>query len=333
MLEVTTSYTIEKFQEINFYSKPCILEENVINKIKKLEEEIKKYIESTTDVAEKTKTYEVNKYDKKNRLGKYDKRSYNSLDDIGNWNSTKMLKITPKIVKEGTEKYMDEIRISLNKLSNKNIDFLKDQIINTIEKILENTQDKEEDIKKISKIIFDTAISNKFFSELYADIYNILNKKFDIIFKNQIISIIENYKESINDIIYVDSNKDYDAYCAYIKKNDIRKASTTFIVHLLKKQILPTNDVMGVILYLEDLVCSYAEQDGRNNEIEEIVENLFILITQCHSELKDIQLWTEEIIENIFKLSKLRKTDVAKYKSMTNRATFKLMDIIDSIKK
>jgi hypothetical protein len=207
----------------------------------------------------------------------------------------------------------------------------QEQIIQNIEKILEETQDKGQDINKIAKIIFDTAVSNKFYSELYADLYNNLIAKFDTVFKDQLGDLLNNYKVSINDINFVDPNKDYDGYCEYTKKNDVRKAITTFIVNLVKKNILSETDILDIIMYLEDLVFKYAEEEGRTNELEEIVENLFILITQSEAVLTNAEFWLEKIIPNIHELSKLRKKDASKYKSMTSRATFKLMDIIDKL--
>jgi hypothetical protein len=269
--------------------------------------------------------------EKKSRFIKHEKKPIISIEDINDWNSGKTFKVTTKVVKEGTEKLLTDIRISLNKLSNKNMETQQEQIIQNIEKILEETQDKVQDINKIAKIIFDTAVSNKFYSELYADLYNNLIAKFDTVFKDQLGDLLNNYKVSINDINFVDPNKDYDGYCEYTKKNDVRKAITTFIVNLVKKNILSETDILDIIMYLEDLVFKYAEEEGRTNELEEIVENLFILITQSEAVLTNAEFWLEKIIPNIHELSKLRKKDASKYKSMTSRATFKLMDIIDKL--
>jgi hypothetical protein len=334
------SYSLDEYQDIVFKNVVCELPPDVLNIIKELEQLI---IQSLTNVAscnetgEKftKKTFETtpfSKYiEKKNRFMKHEKKPIISIDNIDDWNSGKTFKIAPKIVKEGTEKLLNDIRVSLNKLSNKNMETQQEQIMQNISMILEETTNKEEDIKKIAKTIFEIAISNKFYSELYADLYKNLITKFDTVFKEQLGDLLDNYKASINNINFVDPNTDYDGYCGYTKTNDVRKAITAFIVNLVKKKILQEEEITEIIIYLEGLVFKYSEEQNRTNELEEIIENLFILITQIESVLNNSEFWLDKIIPNIHELSKLRKTDSTKYASMTNRATFKLMDIIDKL--
>jgi len=332
-----TAYSLDEYQDIIFRGFSYSLPVEVLEIIQELEKIVNQTTPINYENCEKNtkRPFDAAPFskfiDKKSRFIRHEKKPIVSIEDINDWNSGKTFKVVSKIVKEGTEKMFDDIRISLNKLSNKNMETQKEQIIQNIEKILEETQDKNQDINKIAKFIFDTAVSNKFYSELYADLYNNLIVKFDTVFKEQINELLNNYKLSINDIHFMDPNTDYDGYCEYTKKNDVRKAVTTFIVNLVKKNILSEADILDIILYLEDLVFKYAEEDSRTNELEEIIENLFILITQSESLLTNVEFWSEKIIPDIHELSKLRKKDASKYKSMTSRATFKLLDIIDKL--
>jgi hypothetical protein len=95
--------------------------------------------------------------------------------------------------------------------------------------------------------------------------------------------------------------------------------------------VLDEKSILETILYLEDMILKYAEDLSRTNEVEEITENLFILITQSISVLKNTEEWKEKIIPTIHHLSKLKKENTQKYPSMSNRATFKYMDILDSL--
>lgn len=339
MVSEFNKYSLDEYQNILFSGISYQLPEAVIKTIEELEVIITQIATNAGESFEKSdkRMYESGgssgKYiEKRNRFSKFEKKMNTSVEDVADWNSGKTFKIVPKVVKEGVEKLLDDIRISLNKLSNKNFETQQEQITQNIQKILEETENKEDDIKKITKTIFDTAVSNKFYSELYADLYNKLIKSFDVVFKEQLGDLINNYKKSINEIFYVDPNKDYDGYCEYTKKNDMRKAVTAFIVNLVKKQILIDNDVLDIVIYLEDLVMQYATEDARTNEIEEIVENLFILITQSNSLLENTDMWQSKIIPRVNELSKIQKLDSAKYKSMTMRASFKLMDILDKLK-
>ena len=167
-------------------------------------------------------------------------------------------------------------------------------------------------------------------SELYAQLYKELTEIFEV-FKSRLENLFEIYKTSLSNIVYINPNDDYNGYCGYTKTNDIRKALTAFIVNLMKVGVLPPELVFDMVQYMISTVFVYAAEGNRTNEVEEITENLFILMSQSNSELYQYQVWTEDIIPKIHDLSKLRKTEGAKYPSMTNRATFKYMDILDNL--
>ena len=259
-----------------------------------------------------------------------EKKQRVSVEEIDNWNVGKSFKVVPKVVKEGTEKIITEIRMALNKITLKNIETQKDTIVNLITKVTEESENMEEDMKKIARTIFDIASSNKILSELYAELYKQLMSHFDI-FQEKIMDLIENYKGSLNEIHYMDPNVDYDAFCKYNKTNDMRKAMTTFIVNLLKKGILHETTLLDTIIYIEDMIFKYSSEKDRTNEVEEITENLFILISQTVNIFKDVDEWGEKIIPKIHELSKLKKNNGNLYPSMSNRASFKYMDILDSL--
>ena len=107
---------------------------------------------------------------------------------------------------------------------------------------------------------------------------------------------------------------------------------TTFIINLAKNQAINESDVLNIILYLEELVITYSEEPDKSPVVEEITENIFIFITQGNKMMNKTAIWKDKIIPNIHAISKLRKTDSAKYKSMSSRATFKFMDMIDELK-
>lgn len=249
----------------------------------------------------------------------------NTADE--NWNTGKTIKITPKLVTEESDKTINEIRSALNKLSPKNIEVQREIIVTNIRTVMDMD---DESVEKIAKLIFDIASSNKFMSELYAQLYKELTEIFDV-FKSRLENLFDIYKTSLNDIVYVNPNDDYNGYCKYTKTNDIRKALTTFIVNLMKNGVLEAELVFDMTQYMIASVFKYASEENRTNEVEEITENLFILMSQSDAELNHYEVWTEDIIPKIHQLSKLRKTEGVKYPSMTNRASFKYMDILDNL--
>lgn len=337
----TKQYSLDEIQIIkqNMHESN-ILSSVILQKIKELY--IISQVDAENDNTEKSHTHVYRKFIEKNNGSRENnerrtnkpfverKRTTNGFENE-NWNVGKTFKATPKIVKEGADKIITDIRMTLNKFTNKNYDAQCNIITQLIQDIIDiDVESTEEQTYKISKIIFDIASSNKVLSVLYAKLYKHLINVFHG-FKTNITDLLKNYKQSFDEIHYIDPNKDYDGYCRYTKTNDTRKAMTFFIINLMCNEVLDEKSILETILYLEEMILKYAEEVNRTNEVEEITENLFILITQSISVLKNTEEWTEKIIPTIHHLSKLKKENSQKYPSMSNRATFKYMDILDSL--
>ena len=101
----------------------------------------------------------------------------------------------------------------------------------------------------------------------------------------------------------------------------------------MKNNVIAETDVINILVHLEEIVIRLSEEDDKSFIIEEITENIFILITENKKRLHKFDIWNTIIIPNIHTISTLRKNDINKYKSMTGRATFKYMDIIDELAK
>ena len=305
---MTAYYTISDFSKFN---SRLILPDEVAQSIKTLTNSI-----VSTEDASAT----VNKSVKPRQSKPIEHRSR----DADDWSAVRSYKVTKIEVKEGTDKTIKDIRIALNKFSNKNADVQQQSIIQLINKVLEDSENKDDDAKKVINMIFDVVSSNEFYSVLYAKLYKDLIGVFPM-FAEKLTDIIENYKNSFNVIQLVDPNVDYDGYCAYVKSNDLRRAMTMFIVNLTKIKVLPEPEMLNIILFLENLIIKSAEETDKSVLIEETTENKITLNSHV--------IWKEQIIPNIHIISKLRKTDPVKYASMSNRAVFKYMDLIDNIKK
>jgi len=243
--------------------------------------------------------------------------------------------------KEGSDKIMNDIRICLNKISLKNYENNRDLIIQSIRELVENNH--MEDTEKIAHTIFEIASTNKFFSELYAELYKELIQQFSI-FKDILNQFILGFTETMKNIKYVDPNDNYDEYCKYNKKNDARKATSVFITNLVKKGIVDPSTFSRLILEIQEIMNVYMDEPNRINEVEEITENLFLLITQSFSILLNIynpvtlthnaELSAEEIdtTKSIFdKIDQFSQLKVKEKLSISSRAIFKYMDILDKI--
>jgi hypothetical protein len=250
-------------------------------------------------------------------------------EDWENIRKTIVFKPTKIIEKEGIEKILNDIRVALNKISVKNYDTQRDAIIENINNIMNSdNENMDNDMKLIVNSIFEIASNNKFLSELYADLYRELCNTFPE-FINIIDVFIAQYKDSIKEINYVEPTDDYDKYCNYNKTNDKRKSLSLFIVNLMKKGLVSKELLIDMIVHLQSLIFSYVDELNKNNEIEEITENLFIMITTSKPECFMEEKWNN-IVENITLCSKFKVKDK---KSISSRAIFKYMDILDALKK
>ncbi len=249
------------------------------------------------------------------------KKSRATLD----WEGAGSFKPTQIKSKEGIEKNIDEFRILLNKISSKNYETQKESIISKMEAIL--SLDSTEDPQKIAGIIFDIASTNKFYSELYADLYVELIGKFSI-FSELLDGFIQKYTDTLYKIHYVDHNVDYDGFCNYTKTNDLRKAMASFIINLMKKGVLEKQHIQSLITDIQKLLSKYMAEDDRTNEVDEIIENMFLFITMSKKELENGEEWGNNILPFVRTISKMKSKE---QKSLSSRAIFKCMDILDKL--
>jgi hypothetical protein len=247
------------------------------------------------------------------------------------WENVRVPEFKPTKIqtKEGIEKYINDFRILLNKISSKNYETQRDLIFIKLDEILSINEDNSNaDLEKVAATIFDIASANKFYSDLYADLYVDLMNKFEI-FDDLLGGLLDKYYESLKNIHYVDHNLDYDGFCNYTKTNDLRKAMASFIINLMKKDAVEKDKVLNLIFSIQVLANGYIESDNRVNEVDEIIENLFLLFTQSKSSLKMEEKWLSNVLPYIEQLSKLKSKDC---KSLSSRAVFKCMDILDNLK-
>lgn len=326
-------YTNEDIKQILFdgfdYSLPLNIETIILELASEIECMMStQALVTTTEYANERPYKKANQYSSVNK--KY-KTHHSKKTDNEDWESIRVVnpfKITKIDKKEGIDKLLNDIRICLNKITTKNYDTQKDQIIEYINNMVsENDENLLDDMTKVVKSIFDIASTNKYFSELYANLYKELCDKYPD-FKTVIEVYITEYKDGIREIIYVDSSIDYDKYCNYNKINDKRKALSLFIVNLMKQKLVNTVDFIELILYLQDLVFSYIDTPNKLNEVEEITENLFILITNSKADIANETKW-ESIVNNLTKCSQLKAKDKP---SISSRAIFKYMDVLDNLK-
>ena len=223
---------------------------------------------------------------------------------------------------------MNDIRASLNKISNKNYDTNRDIIIGLLNDLVsEKKENTETELAKIGNNIFDIASTNKFFSEIYANLYKDISEKFPEIFNSILLLFLEGFTNTMKTIRYVDQKENYDDFCKYNKENDKRKATSMFITNLVKNNVIEPQVLIQIIQTIQTNLNTYMNEENCINEVEEIIENIFILLTNNTTFLKSCE--NTEIIVFIQNLSKLKPKDLP---SISSRSIFKCLDIIDKLK-
>jgi hypothetical protein len=260
------------------------------------------------------------------------KKNKNRVSEITDedWETIRQFQTTTKHVSEGIQKNIENIRGYLNKMSEATFDKMVNEIKAEISQLIEH-ETTEENMMKIGYSIFSIASSNSFYSELYAKLFKILMNEYDIF--NKIFE--DNYKVFMNlfdNIEYVDPKKNYDKFCEYTKTNDNRRAMSLFLVNLMKNGVIEKEEILEIIKNLQKLIMKYISKPDKTNEVEELDENLYIIITNSSSQIKFGQdEHTENILKDIEFIS-LLKPKMKEYPSITNKTIFKHMDIITELK-
>jgi len=356
-------YSLDEFSVIKNNGFENKLEENVLNIIKKLTTDLGLTTTGSTQNNENTKyknSSEMNQRHSGSNNFKRSKLNAESINSNKDWERMRSFKTTKIEKKEGIDQTINDVRICLNKLSEMNYEIQRDTVFKYISTIMEEidvNQQENENLLKVTTIIFDIASTNKFYSELYAILYKELTEKFPI-FREIIITIISQYLEKIGKIQFVDSEKDYDKYCDNNKENDKRKATSTFLVNLMKLGLISVDEIMNILLMLQETVLSYVDQENKSYEVEEISENIYTYIStfvktieKRQNSSKDkkmsdvlidlidnikynfnditvLEKWNA-ILENIKLCSQYKQKE---HLSISSRTIFRYMDMLDILK-
>ena len=140
---------------------------------------------------------------------------------------------------------------------------------------------------------------------------------------------LHEYMNLFDTIEYVSPNIDYDKFCELNIVNEKRKAMSMFLTNLMIEDVVSIDKISEIIIQLHEKIITYLDIEDKSNNIEELSENNYIFITSGYWQLKKHDKW-DTILDNITYLSKLKKN---MHPSISHKAIFKNMDIIDFAKK
>lgn len=305
---MTVIYSLSKFYSLKNKDYENILSQEVLN-------DISDFL-SKLNITDTKKNIKQEKYKKKDTI---------------NWEQVRDFKPT-KITEtlNSFDKILNDLRISLNKISNKNLDLHKSQIEEKIDNVLNNLNTNE-NLNELSRIVFDISSTNQFFSILYATLYKDLIKKY-VFLKDNLNTYINEYKESLKNIKYIEPDKNYNDYCNYNKINDKNKSITLFLINLAKLDILDFSTIEEIVVFLQNRILENNNEKNYVNENEEYIEVLYIIITSNIAKSFN-KAWNESVISNVEGISNIKSNDNNGYLSISSRAKFRCKDIIEFLQK
>lgn len=205
------------------------------------------------------------------------------------------------------------VRGILNRITKTNFNEIAKELITILKPL------SDEELLELGNEIIEISTGNFFYSNLYALLFIELKQSISIVQ-----TILENgfqeYIKMFKDIKYIDAKEDYDLFCEYNRLKEVRKSKTSFFVNLFKNKCFPKEQLENHIHFLFDYINNHKESQFLAVEIEEIVENLFVIITELKNKI--------DISKGKMILDDCSNNN---YMGITNKSKFKMLDIIESL--
>jgi hypothetical protein len=232
----------------------------------------------------------------------------------------KIFKKTEISKKTGIEKDINNLRSYINRISDKNYEQIYKEIINILDEL---NLKEDKDINLVCEAIYNIATSNRFYSELYAELYSALIEKFPIL-KTMSSNKMKTFIDLFNDIKYIDPEKDYDVFCKINAENEKRKSLGCFLLNLVKKDILDKKEYTEITCNLLKKLLNLIDDNNKVNEINEITENISLMYNK-EIFIDCLEYFDGAQINDVF-LHLAQSNN--KYSGLSSKAKFKFMDIV-----
>jgi hypothetical protein len=319
-------YTLQDFNDITFNGFDIALPEETLLTITELSQQVG----SPTYI--KTPTFQKRENILKvapDALGDFKKKKRGKPNEILNdadWETIRTFQTTKIEQKVGIDAQIDLLRFWLNKMTDKTFAEACDNILEILNQLIQE-ETTGVDMTRIGNAIFEIASNNRLFSKLYAELYCKLISNFEVmkdIFKEN----LETFMGLFNNIEYVDPEKDYDKFCKVNLDNERRKALSLFFVNLTTNKIISETQLQCMTCGLLKMLVEFIKEDNKKNEVDEITENISILFSYN----KQLFETCDEVFDGdkfVATIEKLANCKAKTYPSLSSKAIFKFMDLIE----
>lgn len=240
------------------------------------------------------------------------------------WDMLKQFKPTAKVERSDDEELIQSIKSSLNKMTDKNYEKMRDDIFANLEKL------KMSDVyNNVNDIIFTIASSNRFYAKIYATFCKelIFNKNsletysFEERLRKEVVSYLEKY----DSIKMINANENYEEFCEANKEHEKRKALTKFFIHLMMINIIKVDEMVDIHKKLCELTLNYVFDAERKQTLIEVSENMFVMLKTGANAFNEAGV-LDAMISQVKAISKLGAKE---HPGLSNKTIFKFMDIVD----
>ena len=332
-----STYTLEMYSSIAFNGFEFTVPPETMDIITKLATQVGSptYIKTPTFHVRANTSSSSNNGTNFGQTGAHKKRGKTQDVSDSDWESIRTFHATKIETKSGIDGVFDKLRVQLNKISDKNYEEMKGNIIGLLDALVEDGASPE-DMSKIGNSLFDIAANNRFYSKLYADLYAALIQKYAIM--GQVFQ--ENYRTFLQQFENVecgDPDKNYDEFCRINKVNECRRALSLFFVNLTKNGILTKLQLVSTLHTLFMQMFKQVQVAGMQNEVNELAEIIGIiyskqLLVECSKEEGNV-VQTQMRVEGLTIEEAIRTIATSKpkvYASLSSKTKFKFMDILDN---
>ena len=259
---------------------------------------------------------------KNKTMGARQKKKRGDIND-DDWDAFRSFKVTELGKSDKSNMNFDNLRRSLNMITpktyNNQLQVIKNNIIEFNEGKL------YDEVFSFSEKIFAIISSNFLYSEIFAKLFKDLTSEFEI-YKHILKSNLINLDNLLSNIEFINPDNDYAKFCEINKNNEIRRANCLFYINLMKIGLINSNQIYEIISNLLDRFEEAILEPDQSNQNDELSEIIFIMITNAYSSFNH---GDSNIIVNMVK--HIGNLNINKFPSLSNKAIFKFMDILDKI--
>lgn len=226
--------------------------------------------------------------------------------------------------RSNNEILISEMKKQMNKMTTDNYEVIRDKIF----EILYNHNIDNDCMNEINEVIFTISSSNAFFADVYAKFMKDMINKYDSM-REVFEKHLDNVMKTFDNIRYVSADENYDDFCKINKENESRRALIGFFVHLCIIDIVSSDRIVDIFYKLYEIINNERNTKTSVNKVEEVVNTIFALISGSLSFIKEHEKYSD--IE--CKIRDIGDSDKKSNPGLSNKAIFKILDLVDEIDK